>query len=139
MPSREGFLFLDMNSTDQPWLRKDEIIQLSAMKLFNNLVCCNYDGYACPSSRGQVEESRLNRKHGLQVRNGRLYRYDNQVIAPGQFHLSEQDLIEEFGNWISRRYDTGLATNNAFLSALFLGKEIFNSLNSSYRKGKSFL
>ena len=104
------------------------------MKLSNNPP--DYDGYACP--RGQVEAG-PNRKHGLQLRNGRLYRHDNQVVAPGQFHLSEQDLIEEFGNWISRRYDTGLATNNAFLSALFLGKEIFNSLNSSDRKGKSFL
>ena len=91
-----------------------------AMKLSNNPP--DYDGYACP--RGQVEAG-PNRKHGLQLRNGRLYRHDNQVVAPGQFHLSEQDLIEEFGNWISRRYDTGLVTNNAFLSALFLGRENF--------------
>jgi len=100
MPGREGFLFLDMNSTDWNY-RKAEIIQLSAMKLSNNPP--DYDGYACP--RGQVEAG-PNRKHGLQLRNGRLYRHDNQVVAPGQFHLSEQDLIEEFGNWISRRYDT---------------------------------
>ena len=103
---------------DQTCVNLSIKMYFSAMKLSNNPP--DYDGYASP--RGQVEAG-PNRKHGLQKRNGRLCRHDNQVVAPGQFHLREQDLIEEFGNWISRRYDTGPATTNAILCVLFLGKK----------------